>query len=191
MSTEQHNGCVDKVDTSTLVTRTEYKETRDKSVLPMSPPLSFWLELIRRPIRPFRGVEGRTPEAWTGGISVPLELATSTEALLRELNRLACYSRRPPLCHDHNGVDFDVNAPLPCPVRLVCAPSLDPPQLRRRQSLVIRKSRTAIVPAAVISPHFQDAENAFLERKDNPLIHHGQAAQGSQYGCIISMLLLT
>ena len=46
-------------------------------------------------------------------------------------------------------------------------PNLDPPQLRRRQSFVIRKSRTAIVLAAVIPPHFLDAENAFAEGKDD------------------------
>ena len=50
--------------------------------------------------------------------------------------------------------------------RLVCAPSLDPPQLRRRQSFVIRKSRTAIVPAAVIPPYFLDAKNAFPRGKE-------------------------
>ena len=49
----------------------------------MSPTLLFWLELICRPMRHVRGVEGRTPEAWTYGVSVPLELATSTEALPR------------------------------------------------------------------------------------------------------------
>ena len=50
----------------------------------------------------------------------------------------------------------------------MCAPSLDPPQLHRRQSFVIRKSGTAIVPAAVIPPHFLDAENAFPEGKEDP-----------------------
>ena len=52
--------------------------------------------------------------------------------------------------------------------RLVCAPSLDPPQLRRRQSFVIRKSRSAIVPAAAIQPHFMDAKNAFPGGKEDP-----------------------
>ena len=33
---------------------------------------------------------------------------------------------------------------------------------------MIRKSRTAIVPAAVIPPHFLDAENAFPEGKEDP-----------------------
>ena len=96
-----------------------------------------------------------------------------------------------PHCHGYNDADFGVNAPLPCPVRLMCAPSLDPPQLCRRQSFVIRKSRTAIVPAAVILSHFFDADNAFPEEKEDPRIHHGQAAQRPQYGCIIPMLLLT
>ena len=96
-----------------------------------------------------------------------------------------------PPFHGHNDADFDVNAPLPCPVRLVCAPSLDPPQLRRRQSFVIRKSRNAIVPAVVIPPHFLDAENTFPGGKQDPPIHHVQAAQRPQYGCIIPMLLLT
>ena len=72
LSTEQRHGCVDTVDTSTLVTQTRYKKPRDKSVLPMSSTLSFRLELIRRPIRHLRGVEGRTPEAWTYRLSVPL-----------------------------------------------------------------------------------------------------------------------
>ena len=35
-------------------------------------------------------------------------------------------------CQGNNDADFSVNAPLPCPVRWVCAPSLDLPQLRRR-----------------------------------------------------------
>ena len=52
--------------------------------------------------------------------------------------------------------------------RLMCAPSLDLPQLCRRQSFVIRKSRTAIVPAAIIPPYFLDAENAFPEGKEDP-----------------------
>ena len=129
LSTERYHGCVDTVNTSTPVTRTDYKETRDKSVLPMSPIVSFWLGLIRRPISHFRGLEGRTPEAWAYGISVPLELPTSTEALprvwiissLRELNRLACYSRRSP-CHGHNDANFDANAPLPDPVQIGVCP---------------------------------------------------------------------
>ena len=53
--------------------------------------------------------------------------------------------------------------------RLVCASSLDPPQLHRRQSFVIRKkSRTAVFPAAVIPPHFLDAKNAFPGGKEDP-----------------------
>ena len=103
---------------------------------------------------------------------------------------LVTYEYRP--CHGQNDADFDVSAPLPCPVRLVCAPSLDPPQLRRRQSFVIRKkSRTAIIPSAAIPPHFQVAENAFPEGKEDSLIHDGQAAHRPQYGYIIPMLLLT
>ena len=77
-------------------------------------------------------------------------------------------THNPPPRHSHNDADFSVNAPLPCSVRWVCAPSLDPPQLRRRRSFVIRKSRTAIVPDAVIPPHFLDAENAFPEGKEDP-----------------------
>ena len=53
---------------------------------------------------------------------------------------------------------------------LSCAPSLDPPQLRRWQSFVIRKSRTAIVSAAVISLHFLDAEVPF-QRGKKTLVH--------------------
>ena len=62
--------------------------------------------------------------------------------------------------------------------RLVCAPSLDPPHLRRRQSFVIRKSHTAIVPAAIIPPHFLDAKNAFPGGKEDPPIRHDQVTQG-------------
>ena len=60
----------------------------------------------------------------------------------------------------------------------MCAPSLDPPQLRRRQSFVIRKSRTAIVPAAAIPPHFLDAENAIPEGKEDP--SHSSWASSSE-----------
>ena len=37
---------------------------------------------------------------------------------------------------------------------------------------MIRKSRTALVPAAVILPHFLDSESRFPEEKEDPLIHH-------------------
>ena len=60
--------------------------------------------------------------------------------------------------------------------RLVSGPSLDPSQLCRRQSFVIRRSRTAIFPAAVISPHFLDAENTFPERKQDPPPHSSWAS---------------
>ena len=62
--------------------------------------------------------------------------------------------------------------------RLVCAPTLDPPQLCKRQSFVIRKSRTAIVPAAVIPPHFMDAKNAFPRGKKYP--PHSSWPSGSE-----------
>ena len=66
----------------------------------------------------------------------------------------------PTLTHTH---------PFRARSRLVCASSLDPPQLHRRQSFAIRKkSRTAIVPAAVIPPHFMDAKNAFPGGKEDP-----------------------
>ena len=75
--------------------------------------------------------------------------------------------------------------------RLVCAPSLEPPQLHRRQSFVIRKSRTRLSLLRSFRPIFWTQRTPFLGGKKTPPIHHDQAAQRSQYGCIIPMLLLT
>ena len=50
------------------------------------------------------------------------------------------------------------------------------------------RTRSVTTPSVPLS---HDAENAFLNRKEDPLIHHRQAAQRPQYGCIIPMLLLT
>ena len=60
----------------------------------------------------------------------------------------------------------------------MCAPSLDSPQLCRRRSFVLRKSRTVIIPAAVIPPHFLDVENAFPEGKEDP--SHSSWASSSE-----------
>ena len=62
--------------------------------------------------------------------------------------------------------------------RLVYAPSLDPSQLRRRQSFVIRKSLTTIAPAAVIPRHFMDAKDAFPGGKEDP--PHSSWPSGSE-----------
>ena len=50
------------------------------------------------------------------------------------------------------------------------------------------RTRSVTTPSVPLS---HDAENAFLNRKEDFPIHHGQAAQRPQYGCIIPMLLLT
>ena len=50
---------------------------------------------------------------------------------------------------------------------------------------------TATGTAAVIPPHFLDAEKAFLNRKEDLPTHHGLAAQSLQNTCIVPIPLLT
>ena len=50
------------------------------------------------------------------------------------------------------------------------------------------RTRSVTTPSVPLS---HDAENAFLTGKKTPPIHHEQAAQRPQYGCIIPKLLLT
>ena len=65
-----------------------------------------------------------------------------------------------PRCHGHNDADFDVNAPLPCPVQIdVCPQSRPTPAL---QTAVVRETQKPYrdCPAAVISPNILDAPHS-------------------------------
>ena len=84
--------------------------------------------------------------------------------------------------------DSKVDAHPPCPIQIdVC------PQSRQTSDLGTSASQltavghtqdcTATGTAAVIQPHFLDVENAFINRKEDPPIHHGLAAQSPQHKC--------
>ena len=98
---------------------------------------------------------------------------------------------------DSNGdADSKVDAHPPCPIQIgVCPHSRQTPDLGTPASQLTAVGHTqdcsATETAAVIPPHFLEAENAFLNRKEDPLTHHGLAAQSPQHKCIITMPLLT
>ena len=85
-------------------------------------------------------------------------------------------THKAPPCHGHNDADFDVNAPLPCSVQIgVCPQSRPTPA---SQTAVVRDTQKAYrdCPLCGHSTPFSDAENTFPEGKEDPSIHHGQAA---------------
>ena len=79
-----------------------------------------------------------------------------------------------PSLDDSNGdADSKVEAHPPCPIQtVVCPQSRQTPDLGTpaKQSTAVSHTQdcAATVPAAVIPPHFLDAENAFLNRKEDP-----------------------
>ena len=102
-----------------------------------------------------------------------------------------------PSLDDSNGdADSKVDAHPPCPIQIgVCPQSRQTPDLGTPASQLTAVGHTqdcaATGTAAVIPPHFLDAENAFLSRKEDSPTHHGLAAQSPQHKCIIPMPLLT
>ena len=79
-----------------------------------------------------------------------------------------------PLLDDSNGdAEFKVDAHPPCPIQIgVCPQSLQTPDLGTPASQLTAVGHTqdcaASGTAAEIPPHFLDAENAFLNRKEGP-----------------------
>ena len=79
-----------------------------------------------------------------------------------------------PLLDDSNGdADSKVDAHPPCPIQIgVCPQSRQTPDLGTTASQLTVVGHTqdcaATGTTAVIPPHFLDAENAFLNRKEDP-----------------------
>ena len=97
-----------------------------------------------------------------------------------------------PLDNNSGDPDFKVDAHPPCPIQIgVC------PQFRQTSDLGTPASQLTAVghtqdyaatgTAAVIPPHFLDAENAFLNRVEDPPTRHGLVAQSPQHQYIIPM----
>ena len=75
--------------------------------------------------------------AWTShGSAVPSLDPSSISASLIDLP----VTHEHPLNNGHDDADFNVTLPFRTRSRLMCVPSLDPPQLSGRQSLVTRKT---------------------------------------------------
>ena len=79
----------------------------------------------------------------------------------------------PPLDDSSGDVDSKVDAHPPCPIQIgVCLQSRQTPDLGTPASQVTAvghtRDRAATGPAAVIPHHFLDAENAFLNREEDP-----------------------
>ena len=102
-----------------------------------------------------------------------------------------------PLLDDSNGdADSKVDAHPPCPIQIsVCPQSRQTSDLGNPASQLTAVGHTqdcaATETAAAIPPHFLDAENAFLNRKEDPPTDHGLAAQNPRHKCILPMPLLT
>ena len=87
-----------------------------------------------------------------------------------------------PLDDSSGDADSKVDAHSPCPIQIgVCPQSRQTPDLGTPASQLTAVGHTqdcaATGTAAVIPPHFLDAENAFLNREEDPPTHHGLAAQ--------------
>ena len=102
-----------------------------------------------------------------------------------------------PSLDDSNGdADSKIEAHPPCPIQIgVCPQSRQTPDLGTPAPQMTAVGHTydcaATETAAVIPPHFLDAENVFLNRKEDPPTHHGLAAQSPQHTSIIPMPPLT
>ena len=82
-------------------------------------------------------------------------------------------NHEPPLDDSSGDTDSKVDAPLPCPIQIgVCPQSRQTPDLGTPASQLTAvghtRDRAATGPAAVIPHHFLDAENAFLNREEDP-----------------------
>ena len=96
---------------------------------------------------------------------------------------------------DSNG-DADSDAHPPCPLQIgVCPQSRQTTDLGPPTSQLTAVGHTqdcaATHTAAVIPHHFLDAENAFLNREEDPATHYGPATQSPQHQDIIPMPQLT
>ena len=101
-----------------------------------------------------------------------------------------------PLDESSGDTDSKVDAHPPYPIQIgVCPQSRQTADLGTPASQLTAvghtRDRAAIKPAAVIPHHFLDAENAFLNREEDPPTHHWPAAQSPQHQCIIPMQQLT
>ena len=92
-----------------------------------------------------------------------------------------------PLLDDSNDdADSKVDAHSPCPIQIGVSPQsrqtpdLGTPSLQLT-AVGHTQDCTATKTSAVIPPPFLDAENAFLNRKEDPPTHHGLAAQSPQH----------
>ena len=98
---------------------------------------------------------------------------------------------------DSNGdVDSKVDAHPPCPIQIgVCPQSRQTPDLGTPASQLTAVGHTqdcaATGTVVVIPPHFLDAENAFLNRKEDPLHPSWTSCSEPQHKCIIPIPLLT
>ena len=87
----------------------------------------------------------------------------------------------PSLADSNGDVDSKVDATPACPIQIgVCPQSRQTPDLGTPAPQLTAVGHTqncaATGTAAVVPPHFLDAENAFLNRKEDPPTHHGLAA---------------
>ena len=142
---------------------------------------------------------GRSPEARTLGIHVHLTPTSHTEALnlARDPLASALAYQTPLMAPDTLSLPtISIPArrqihPFRVRSRLVCAPSLDPHFLRRRQSFVLRKAVPQLLLPRPFRPIPWTQRMPFLKGKKTPPIHHGQAAQRPQHESITQMPLLT
>ena len=101
-----------------------------------------------------------------------------------------------PLDDSSGDADSKVDAHPPYPIQIgVCPQSRQTPDLGTPASQLPAvghtRDRAATGPAAVIPHHFLDAENAFLNREEDPPHSSWAAAQSPQHQCIIPMQQLT
>ena len=101
-----------------------------------------------------------------------------------------------PLDDSSGDADSKVDAHPPCLIQIgVCPQSRQTPDLGTPPSQLTAVGHAqdcaATRTAAVIPPHFLGAENAFLNKEDDPPTHHGLATQSPQHQCIIPMPQLT
>ena len=149
---------------------------------PLSPlSLPPRTEMTHQPGRQFRGVETLVQATRTYGCSVPLAIApphghatTSVGSSgfsaglvsLPDIHKL-------PLDDSSGDADSKVDARPPYPIQIgVCPHSRQTPDLGTPASQLPAvghtRDRAATGPAAVIPNHFLDAENAFLNREEDP-----------------------
>ena len=149
---------------------------------PLSPlSLPPRTEMTHQPGRQFRGVETLVQAARTYGCSVPLAIAPPHGHATTGVGSSgfsACLVSLPdihelPLDDSSGDADSKVDAHPPYPIQIgVCPQSRQTPDLGTPASQLPAvghtRDRAATGPAAVIPHHFLDAENAFLNREEDP-----------------------